>query len=169
VLRPAEEDPDLERIRPERPSWLQPDGLRRALAGDDVRLPLVREHRRTRLALQRREPAEVGAVRMRQHDAPEVARRAAEPADRAEHVAGVVLEERVHERQLAGRVEQERAHVAALAAAEDVHARRELPHPAHPTAAAAWKRGVERGTMRRCRGGSTGEASPRSPPCSPRP
>ena len=67
-------------------------------------------------------------MRVREHDPLQVARLAAEPADRVEHAARVVLEERVDERQLAVRVEQERADAAALLAAEHVDARRELPH-----------------------------------------
>ena len=100
MLRPVEEDPDLERIGAERRRRLQPDRLGRPVAGDDVRLPLVREHRRSGLPLQRRKPAEVGAMRVREHDPLQVGRLAAELPDRVEHAAGVVLEERVDERQL---------------------------------------------------------------------
>ena len=55
VLRPVEEDPDLERVGAQRRRRLQADRLRRPVAGDDVCLPLVREHGRARLALQRGE------------------------------------------------------------------------------------------------------------------
>ena len=84
VLRPPEEDADLERIGPERLRRLQPDRLRPPLAGDDVGLPLVREHGRAGLALQRGEPAEVRAVRVGEHDPLQVARAPAELPDRGE-------------------------------------------------------------------------------------
>ena len=128
VLRPVEEDPDLERVGAERRRRLEADGLRRAVAGDDVRLPLVREHGRTGRALERGDAAEVGAVRVREHDPLQVGGLATELADRVEHAAAVVLEERVHERELAVRLEQVGADVAALRGAEHVDAGCELPH-----------------------------------------
>jgi hypothetical protein len=88
----------------------------------------VREHLRPRLALQGRQAAEVGAVRVREHDALEVARDPAELPDRIQHLERVVGEERVHERQLAAALDEERADASARGAAEAVDAGRELPH-----------------------------------------
>ena len=87
VLRPVEEDPDLERVGAERRRRLQADGLGRPVAGDDVRLPLVREHGRTGRPLQRGQAAEVRAVRVREHDPLQVGGLAAELAGsrRARH------------------------------------------------------------------------------------
>ena len=98
------------------------------VAGDDVRLPSVRVHRRARLPLQRREPAEVGAVAVRDRDPLDVGRLAPELRERLEHQPPVVLEQRVDERELAPVVDQERVHVAALAVAERVDAGSELGH-----------------------------------------
>ena len=132
VLRPVEEDPDLERIRAERRRRLQPDGLRRPVARDDVRLPLVREHGRAGLPLQRGDPAEVGTMRVREHDPLQIGGLATELSDRIEHAAGVVLEERVHERELPVRLDQVGADAASLLGAEHVHAGCELSHARHP-------------------------------------
>ena len=128
VRRPVEEEPDLERIGPERPHRLEAGGLRLALAGDHVRLPRVRQHLRARLALERRDAPEMGAVRVREHDPLHVTRRVTQRAHRREHLAGVVREQRVDERQLADALDEEGADAPALGAAEAVDARNELPH-----------------------------------------
>ena len=69
-------------------------------------------------------------VAVRDRDPLQVGRRAAELVDRLQHEARVVLEQRVDERQLAARLDQERMHVPALAVAEAVDAGRELDHTA---------------------------------------
>ena len=51
-------------------------------------------------------------------------------ADTVEHEPRVVLEQRVHERELAAVVDQERVHVPALPVAERVDAGSELGHDA---------------------------------------
>ena len=68
------------------------------------------------------------AVRVGDCDALQVARRTAERVDRLQHETGVALEERVDERQLSARVDQEGVHATACLVAERVHARCELDH-----------------------------------------
>ena len=58
----------------------------------------------------------------------QVARAPAEPPDRVEDTGAVGFEERVDERQLAARLQQEGANAAALRPAETVDSLRELPH-----------------------------------------
>ena len=67
-------------------------------------------------------------MRVREHDPLQVGRLAAEPPDRVEHAAGIVLEERVDERELPVRLDQVGADTAALLGAEHVHAGSELSH-----------------------------------------
>src|SRR4051794_17527203 len=68
------------------------------------------------------------AVRMGERDSLQVARAASEAADRLEHEAGVALEERVDEGQLAPVVDKERVDVPALSVPEAVDAGSELLH-----------------------------------------
>src|SRR3954453_15912661 len=65
---------------------------------------------------------------VRDRDPLEVGRLPAEPRDRLEHQARVVLEERVDQGQLVAVLEQERVDVPALAVAEAVDPGRELRH-----------------------------------------
>src|SRR3954453_12363213 len=65
---------------------------------------------------------------VRDRDPLEVGRLPAEPRDRLEHQARVVLEECVDQRELVAVLEQERVDVPALAVAEAVDPGRELRH-----------------------------------------
>ena len=65
---------------------------------------------------------------VREHDPLQVERLVAEAPDRVEHAPPIVLEERVHERELPVRLDQVGADAAALLGAEHVHTGCELPH-----------------------------------------
>ena len=92
------------------------------VAGDDVRLPLVRIDGRAGEPLQRGEATEMRAVGMCQGDVPEVARRAADPPDVVEDDVGVRVEQGVDQRELTVTLEQVGVDSPALALPEAVDA-----------------------------------------------
>ena len=99
-----------------------------ALASDNVCLPLVGVDGGAACSLQRGESAEVGTVAVRDRDPFHVSWLAAEAANRLQDKLGVAFKERVDQRQLADRLDQKRAYVAALAVAEPVDAACEFFH-----------------------------------------
>ena len=136
VLRSVEREPDLEGQDLDRLHRLQRHGLGAPVARDDVRLPFVRVHGRAAQPLQHGQPAQVRAVRVRDHDVAQLVRPTAERGSRLQHEPGVALEERVDERQLVAVVDEERPHAAALLVAEGVHAGHELPQAPPPASTA---------------------------------
>jgi hypothetical protein len=73
VLAEPEREADLEGdVCAKRTSREDGDRLRLALAGDDVRLPLVRVDGGSALPLQLRQAAQVRAMGMREHDSLEI-------------------------------------------------------------------------------------------------
>ena len=119
--------PDLEGdIRLERAAGQDRHRLRLAVARDDVGLPFVGQDGGAALALQDGEPAQVRAVTVRERDALEVRRRAAEPLDLGEHQAPVGLVEGVDEEEVGTVLDQEGTHPAALLAADRMDAGRQF-------------------------------------------
>src|SRR4051794_22692263 len=122
MLRPAKPEPELERNQPQRLPRPDADGLRAAIAADDVCLPLVPVQPRAARLHERRHPAEMRTMRVRDRDPSQVLGALAELPDRLEQEPAVGLEQRVHERELAAVVDQERVGVPSLAVAETVDA-----------------------------------------------
>ena len=130
VLGPVEPEPELERDQLQRLLREDADRLRAPVAGDDVGLPAMRVDGRAALALERGQAAEMRTVAVRDRDPLQVG--GVRPSSRiaCSTRLRVVLEERVDERELTARVDEERVHAPALAVAEAVDAGRELDHAA---------------------------------------
>ena len=130
VLRPVEPEPELERDQLQGLLREDADRLGAPVAGNDVGLPAMRVDSGSALALERGQAAEMRTVAVRDRDSLQVGRRSAELMDRMQHEVRIVLEERVDERELAARVDEERVHAPAFAVAEAVDAGSELDHTA---------------------------------------
>jgi hypothetical protein len=90
------------------------DRLGGTLASDDIRLPFVGVDGRAGEPLEGGEPAEMGAVAVRQHDVLEVLDRTADAPYAVENLTGVGVEEGVYESQVCTVIEEEGVYVTPL-------------------------------------------------------